>query len=80
MVCRYNPALMRLKGETHAPTERTMKMFKMDNTDGFTQTDLNLMNETLEILMTDGMDESNASDRIINNWVQSGNTVKSLIG
>lgn len=54
------------------------EMFTMDNTQGFTQSDLDLMNKALEILMADGMDESNASDIINNNWQESGNTVDSL--
>lgn len=53
-------------------------MFTMDNTQDFTQSDLDLMNKALEILMADGMDESNASDIINNNWQESGNTVDSL--
>lgn len=50
----------------------------MDNTDGFTQDDLDLMNEALEVLMADGVDEKNASDIVNNNWRPDGNTVESL--
>jgi hypothetical protein len=53
-------------------------MFTMDNTAGFTQDDLDLMNEALEVLIAEGMDESNASDIINNNWMEDGNTVESL--
>lgn len=53
-------------------------MFTMDNTEGFTADDLDLMNEALEILLADGIDESNASDIVNNNWQESGNTVDSL--
>jgi hypothetical protein len=53
-------------------------MFTMDNTDGFTQADLDLMNEALEKLVADGIDESNASDIINNNWQAADNTVESL--
>lgn len=53
-------------------------MFTMDNTEGFTQDDLDLMNEALEILVADGMDEKNASDLINNNWSDGENTVESL--
>lgn len=53
-------------------------MFRMNNTQGFTQADLDLMNEALEILLADGIDESNASDIVNNNWLPDGNTVESL--
>ena len=53
-------------------------MFTMDNTEGFTQRDLDLMNEALMVLVAEGMDESNASDIINNNWQPAGNTVESL--
>lgn len=54
-------------------------MFRMDNTEGFTQGDLDLMNEALAIMIDDGVDESNASDIVNNNWQPGGNTVESLI-
>ena len=54
-------------------------MFTLDNTQGFTKSDLDLMNEALEILIADGIDESNASDIVNNNWMEEGNTVESLI-
>jgi hypothetical protein len=53
-------------------------MFTMDNTTGFTSANLDLMNGALEILMAEGIDESNASDIVNNNWQESGNTVESL--
>lgn len=53
-------------------------MFTMDNTEGFTQADLELLNEALELLMADGIDESNASAIVNNNWIPEGNTVESL--
>lgn len=53
-------------------------MFTMDNTEGFTSDDLDLMNEALDILVADGIDESNASDIINNNWMPDGNTVETL--
>lgn len=55
-------------------------MFTIENTRGFTQDDLDLMNEALAILVADGIDESNASDIINNNWQDTGNTVESLTG
>lgn len=53
-------------------------MFTMDNTEGFTQDDLDLMNDALKVLMADGMDENNASDIINNNWSDGENTIESL--
>ena len=53
-------------------------MFTMDNTADFTQDELDLMNEALEILIAEGIDESNASDIVNNNWKPEGNTVESL--
>lgn len=53
-------------------------MFTMDNTQGFTEADLDLMNEAVEVLIADGIDESNACDIVNNNWMPEGNTVESL--
>jgi hypothetical protein len=53
-------------------------MFTMDSTEGFTQADLDLMNEALDVLTSQGIEESNASDIINNNWQETGNTVESL--
>lgn len=53
-------------------------MFTSDNTRGFTQSDLDLINVALKILVADGIEESNASDIVNNNWQESGNTVDSL--
>lgn len=53
-------------------------MFTAENTTGFSDSNLELMNEALDVLVADGMDESNASDIINNNWQEFGNTVKSL--
>ena len=53
-------------------------MFTTDNTEGFTQADLDLMNEALEKLLAEGIDESNASDIVNNNWQATDNTVESL--
>lgn len=54
-------------------------MFTMSNTEGFTQSELNLMNEALQVLIDGGMDEQNASARVNNNWREGVNTVESLI-
>jgi hypothetical protein len=53
-------------------------MFTHSNTQGFTDADLDLMNEALAVLVADGVAESNASDIINNNWQETGNTVESL--
>ena len=53
-------------------------MFTMDNTDGFQLADLDLMNNALAVLVARGIEESNASDIINNNWMPDGNTVESL--
>jgi hypothetical protein len=53
-------------------------MFTLDNTSGFSQADLDLMNRALRLLIEDGVEESNAADIVNNNWQESGNTVVSL--
>lgn len=53
-------------------------MFNLDNTSGFTQADCDLLNQAVAVLMERGIDESNASDIVNNNWQESGNTVESL--
>lgn len=56
-------------------------MFTKENTEGFNDRDLALLNAALETLMAHnpGMDESNACDIVNNNWRESDNTVESLI-
>lgn len=53
-------------------------MFTLENTEGFTQANLDMMNKALAILIERGVEESNAQDIINNNWKESGNTVESL--
>ena len=53
-------------------------MFTAENTNGFSDSDLKLMNEALDVLVADDMDEKNASAIINNNWQEFGNTVESL--
>ena len=53
-------------------------MFTMDNTQGFNETDIKLMNEAVEVLIADGIEESNACDIVNNNWAPEGNTIESL--
>ena len=53
-------------------------MFTLDTTDGFTQSDLDILNSAQALLMERGIDESNAADIVNNNWRESGNTVESL--
>lgn len=62
-----------------APIE--IEGFRLDNTEGFTQAECDLLNEALRaLMMADGtLDESNASDIVNNNWRVGGiNTVESL--
>ena len=46
-------------------------MFTMQNTDGFTEAQLEILNAALSIVQQahPGMDESNASDLINNAWI-----------
>ena len=53
-------------------------MFNSNNTSGFSQDDIALLNEALEIMMENGIAESNAADIVNNNWEPTGNTVDSL--
>lgn len=53
-------------------------MFNINNTSGFSQDDIALLNEALEIMMENGIAESNAADIVNNNWEPTGNTVDSL--
>ena len=55
-------------------------MFSLNNTVGFAQSDCDLMNDAIVVLTRSGVDESNASDIVNNNWnVNGNNTVESLI-
>lgn len=53
-------------------------MFTLDNTEGFTQADIDLMNKALALLIEQGIKESSAGDIINNNWQPDSNTVESL--
>ena len=53
-------------------------MFNTNNTSGFSQDDIALLNEALEIMMENGIAESNAADIVNNNWDETENTVESL--
>jgi hypothetical protein len=53
-------------------------MFDLNNTSGFSQDDLVLLNRAMQILVERGVDESNAADICNNNWEPTGNTVESL--
>ncbi len=53
-------------------------MFDLNNTEGFSQDDILLLNTAMKILMESGVDESNAADIVNNNWEEAGNTVASL--
>jgi hypothetical protein len=55
-------------------------MFNLNNTAGFTQSECDLLNCAIVVLTRSGVDESNASDIVNNNWDVSGNnTIESLI-
>jgi hypothetical protein len=53
-------------------------MFTMENTEGFTQSEIDLLNAALEIRVSRGEDEKDASDAINNLWQANGNTIESL--
>ena len=53
-------------------------MFNINNTSGFSQDDLVMLNRAMQILVESGVDESNAADIVNNNWEPTGNTVGSL--
>ena len=53
-------------------------MFDLNNTNGFSQDDLVLLNRAMQILVESGVDESNAADIVNNNWDETENTVESL--
>ncbi|QND84599.1 Uncharacterized protein ChrSV_2373 [Chromobacterium vaccinii] len=53
-------------------------MFTKQNTQGFTQEQLDLLNQALEIMMARGYDESHASDLINNRWVGDETTLADL--
>lgn len=63
-------------------------MFTIDNTEGFTASDIDLLNEAFRVYMARHPDlddddreqeEKHAHDVINNNWMESGNTVESLL-
>ncbi len=45
-------------------------MWTMDNTQGFTQDQLDLINDAIDLMDTDGIDESNVNDAINNAWAE----------
>lgn len=57
----------------HWPESLTLtRMFTADNTEGFTDAELELLNRALRLLMQDGIDESNASDIVTDNYRGDG--------
>ena len=62
-----------------ATKQRGIKMFNLDNTIHFTQSDCDLLNQAASVLVDRGMDDHNALDIVNNNWSEFGNTVESLI-
>ncbi len=60
-------------------TKDTKMTFTMDNTSGFTQADLDLMNAAvIKLIEETGMDEKSASDIVNNNWTNEDNTIACL--
>jgi len=53
-------------------------MFTLDNTQGFTESDCELLNAALAVLEQAGLDESNAASIINNNWTGKNDTIESL--
>ncbi len=53
-------------------------MFDLNNTEGFSQDDIILLNTAMKILVESGVDESNAAGIVNNNWDETENTVESL--
>ena len=53
-------------------------MFTLDNTEGFTASNIELLNAALAILIERGLEESSAVDIVNNNWSGDGDTVESL--
>ena len=53
-------------------------MFTLENTNGFTVANLEIMNAAHAKLVAHGIHESNASDIVNDNWTGDGDTVESL--
>ena len=55
--------------------------FSMDNTNGYSQSDLDLLNKATETLSRhDGISKSEAAELVERNWQSQGNTVETLSG
>lgn len=52
-------------------------MWTMDNTQGFTQDQIDMINDAIDLMDTDGIDESNVNDAINNAWAGQ-NTAEKL--
>jgi len=53
-------------------------MFTLENTENFTQSELDTLNEVLNRLISEGWPEDAASDRINNAWIDGDNSVEAL--
>jgi len=53
-------------------------MFTKENTQNFTQSELDTLNEVLNRLISDGWPQDAASDRINNAWIEGDNSVDAL--
>jgi len=54
-------------------------MFTMENTEGFSQDQLNELNAAMRFLIDDGFDEQTASDMLNNAWDESTQTMEALL-
>lgn len=54
-------------------------MFTLDNTEGFTQDELGLMNQAVDVMVNDGYAEYSAHDRINDNWASGARTLDALV-
>ena len=71
------------KAITQTETSRgiTMNHFTQDNTEGFTDNEIELLNAAMDIVLdgsTDEDDIKNAADRVNNNYTGNGDTAESL--
>lgn len=54
-------------------------MFTLENTDGFSQSQLNELNRALKALVSEGWEEKAASDRLNNEWRPGVETADELL-
>ena len=54
-------------------------MFTIDNTEGFSQGQIDELNHALKILVAEGWDEKSASDRLNNEWTEYVQSAEKLL-